>query len=77
MSSEVRGWILTIVEVLNYLFLGGKNVVGGKVLSSVQRRALGVSHWISGGLPAYSQVAVKFFKELKLDLGRVRSAPAP
>lgn len=71
LPGNVGSWVCLMVDVLNHMYLGGKRVMGRKVLSDSQRCALEmlileVENFVE------KESAVKRYEELWHDLGRVR-----
>eukprot|EP00435_Cladocopium_sp_Y103_P034828 s532_g9.t1 len=71
LPEEVGSWVCLLVEVLNFLYLGGKKIIGGEILNDPQRSALemlitSVEDFLS------SEQKIPVMAQLKSDLGRIR-----
>lgn len=71
LSEEVSSWVCLMVEVLNFLYLGGKRIIGGEILTDPQRTALeclirSVEDFLE------TEVRVPAMESLRSDLGRIR-----
>ena len=71
LPEEVCSWVCLMVEVLNFLYLGGKKILGGEILNDPQRLALeGLIRSVEDFLETEARVPVA--KSLRNDLGRIR-----
>ena len=71
LPDEVRSWVCLLVEVLNFIYLGGKRVLGNEILNDPQRTALeGLIRSVEDFLEVEQKVPVT--NRLKDDLGRIR-----
>lgn len=71
LRGEVASWVCLLVEVLNFMYLGGKKIVGAEVLNEAQRSALemlilSVEDFLE------EEQKVPSLNRLKSDLGRLR-----
>ena len=60
LPGEVGSWVCLLVEVHNFLYLGGKTALGGEVLNDTQRTAL------------ESLITSMEEQKILVDLGRIR-----
>ena len=71
LPEEVASWVCMIAEVLNFLYLGGKKVLGGEILTEAQRSALeGITQSVEDFLETEERIPVS--GQLRSDLGRIR-----
>ena len=71
LPEDVSSWVCLLVEILNYMYLGGKRVVGGEILSDPQRSAL---ETLICSVEAFLETEGKIpvTGKLRSDLGRIR-----
>eukprot|EP00435_Cladocopium_sp_Y103_P067422 s217_g30.t1 len=71
LHEEVASWVVLLVEVLNFMYLGGKRIIGGEILNDAQRSAL---EMLILSVEDYLEEEKKVppLGRLRSDLGRIR-----